>query len=65
MNPGMTVAESHAWFFKWRECAKSGRSHRERELRAIESELELESDEFYTARQKAERVLATRTPIRG
>ncbi len=49
----MTTEENKAWWHKQRELAAAGRNLRDFNLQLIEARYELESDEFYTARDKA------------
>lgn len=42
-----------SWEKRERELMKAGKYHREQRLEEIEHKFELESDEFYTAREKA------------
>lgn len=57
MNTERADAESlRAWDRRQRELNKCARYFRESELARIEAQHEMESDEFFTAREKAERI---------
>jgi len=50
-------AEKIQYEKKWLEVRKAGQYHKQAELDRICARYELEPDEFYTAEQKAQRIL--------